>query len=118
MEFHLTLDKNFFGPDTISSITPSELNFLSKFRNDLIKIQKSKINKKILNKDQKKMIKLFSKSLYAKNEIKKNKKIQLEDLKFLKPGDGIPVIDYKKVINKITKKIIRKDELIKFKNLK
>ena len=118
LEFHLTLDKNFFGPDTISSITPGELNFLSKFRNDLIKIQKSKTNKKILNKDQKKMIKLFSKSLYAKNQIKKNKKIQLEDLKFLKPGVGIPVIDYKKVINKITKKIIRKDELIKFKNLK
>lgn len=118
IEFHLTLNRNFFGPDTSSSITPDELNFLSKFRNDLIKIKKTKTNKTKLNANQKKMIKLFSKSLYAKNKIEKNKKITLKNLKSLKPGTGIPVLDYKIVLNKIAKKIIKKNEQIKLKDLR
>lgn len=118
LEFHLTLNKNFFGPDTSSSITPDELNFLSKFRNDLLEIKKTKTNKNKLSTNQKKMIRLFSKSLYAKNIIEKNKKITLKDLKSLKPGIGISVLDYKDVVNKITKKVIKKNELIKFKDLK
>ena len=117
LEFHLTFDKNFFGPDTSSSITPDELKFLSKFRDDLIEIKKAQINKNVLNTDQKKMIKLFTKSLYAKNTIYKNQKIKLEDLKFLKPGGGIPIIDYKKVINKKVKKTIFKDEKIQIRNI-
>ena len=91
LEFHLTLNKNFFGPDTSSSITPAELRFLSEFRDDLVKIKQTKTNKNVLTVYQKRMIKLFSKSLYAKKNIDKNEKINLDDLKFLKPGIGIPV---------------------------
>ena len=39
-------------------------------------------------------------------------------LKFLKPGTGIKVIDYKKVLGKYTKRSIKKDKLIKLSDLK
>ena len=39
LEFHVTFDKNFFGPDTSSSITPHEIKFLSNLGDDLIKLK-------------------------------------------------------------------------------
>ena len=64
------------------------------------------------------MIKLFTKSFYANDIIKKNQKIKLYHLNALKPGNGIPIIDYKKIINKKAKRHIKKNELIKLKDLK
>ena len=64
------------------------------------------------------MIRLFGKSIFTKRDLKQNQKIKIDDLKFLKPGIGIKVVDYKKVIGKFTKKPIKKDKLIKFTDLK
>ena len=118
LEFHITFDKNYFGPDTTSSITSKELKFLSSFRDDIIKIKNIKTKKNYLNSNQKKMIKLFGKSIYAKSDIKNNEKIKIEHLKFLKPGNGIGVIDYKKVLGKNSRNFIKKNKLIKFTDLK
>jgi len=117
LEFHITYDKNFFGPDVIASITPNELKFLSTFRDDIHKTKGIKTNKNHINNDQKKMLKLFSKSLYAKYDIKKNDKITINNLKFLKPGDGISAMNYKKIIGKKTSKLIKKNNQIKLSDL-
>jgi len=118
LEFHVTFHKNFFGPDTSSSITPNEIRFLSKLRDDFNKIKNVNTNKEILSSNQKKMIKLFGKSVCAKYDLKKDQKIKLDYLKFLKPGTGIKVADYKKVLGKFTKKPLKKNQLIKFSDLK
>lgn len=118
LEFHVTFDKNFFGPDTSSSITPNEVKFLSNLRDDFNKIKNVYTNKEKLSSNQKKMIKLFGKSIYAKHDLKENKKIKLDNLKFLKPGNGIKVADYKKVLGKFTKRPLKKNQLIKFSDLK
>ena len=64
------------------------------------------------------MIKLFGKSIYTKHDLRKNQKIKLDNLKFLKPGNGIKVSDYKKVLGKFTKKTLKKNQLIRFSDLK
>ena len=108
LEFHVTFDKNFFGPDTSSSITPHEIKFLSNLRDDFNKIKNVYTNKEKLSSNQKKMIKLFGKSIYTKHDLRKNQKIKLDNLKFLKPGNGIKVSDYKKVLGEIYKKNFKK----------
>ncbi len=118
IEFHVTFHKNFFGPDTSSSITPNEIKFLSNLRDDLNKIKNINTNKEKLTSGQKKMLRIFGKSIFAKHDIKKNQKIKMNFLKFLKPGTGIKVIDYKKVLGKYTKRPIKKDKLIKLSDLK
>lgn len=118
LEFHVTFHEEFFGPDTSSSITPNEIKFLSNLRNDLYKIKNVHTNKEKLSTNQKKMIRLFGKSIFTRRDLKQNQKIKIDDLKFLKPGIGIKVIDYKKVLGKFTRKPIKKDKLIKFTDLK
>ena len=71
----------------------------------LIKLKMYIQIKKKLSSNQKKMIKLFGKSIYTKHDLRKNQKIKLDNLKFLKPGNGIKVSDYKKVLGKFTKKL-------------
>ncbi len=118
IEFHVTFHENFFGPDTSSSIKPDEIKFLSKLRDDIYRIKNINTNKEKLTSNQKKMIKLFGKSIFAKHDLKKNQKIKMDNLKFLKPGTGISVVDYKKVLGKYAKRYIKKDKLIKFSDLK
>ena len=113
IEFHVTFDKKFFGPDTSSSILFEDLKFLSKFRDDFYKIKKENINKKKLINNKRKLSKLFKKSLYANKDILKGKKISKEDLIALKPNNGISVLNYKNVINKKISKTIKKRQLIK-----
>ena len=79
LEFHVTFDKKFFGPDVNSSITFEELNFLSKFNNDYHEILNSNFKTKKISKNLLKMKKLFHKSLALRNN-KKNDKILLKDL--------------------------------------
>ena len=62
--------------------------------------------------------KLFTKSIVLNKDKKLGSKIYYEDLDSRKPLIGIPVYDYKKIINKKLKKDKKKGEFIKFKDLK
>ncbi len=49
--------------------------------------------------------------------IRKNKKILKKDLTFKRPGTGIEPFHLEKIVGKISKKDIKKDALLKFKDL-
>lgn len=113
IETHVTFNKKFFGPDTSSSISFEQLNFLCNFSKDFSYIQKSKFSKKKITVAQKKMIKLFTKSLVINKDKKKGEKIYFKDLDSKKPQIGIKISDYKKYIGKKIKFNLSKGTFLK-----
>jgi N,N'-diacetyllegionaminate synthase len=118
IETHVCYHKNYFGADTSSSITFEDLKFLSKFSIDYFKIQNSKNLKSKLNKNQRKLRKLFNKCLAFNKEIKKNTKIKVNDLMDIKPMVGIQASNFEKIIGKTTNSDVKRKQVIKLKNLK
>ncbi len=113
LEFHVTFDKSFFGPDTTSSITFEELKFLSEFNKDYNQIINSKIKNKKISNNIKKLKKIFHKGLALRKDKKIGEKIDLKDLIALKPNIGIPVKQYSSLIGKKLKKNIKKNNFLK-----
>ena len=115
VEKHFTFNKKLKGND----------HYHSADKNDLINLRNSlSENKLILGSMKKKVIEAEKKSrIYARRSIvandfiKKNKKILKKDLTFKRPGTGIEPFHLEKVVGKISKKDIKKDALLKFKDL-
>ena len=64
------------------------------------------------------MKKVFEKSIVAKNNLKVEQTIKFKDLAFKKPGIGIKTKYYKKLLNKKINKNIKKDQRIKWEDIK
>lgn len=111
IEFHVTYDKSYFGPDTNSSILFSELKLLSEFKKDFEKIKNTTLLKNI--KANKKTQKIFKKSIYARKDIKSDSKLKMSDIIALKPLKGISALNYKKILGKKLKKNVKKGDPIK-----
>lgn len=115
VEKHVTFNNNLKGPDHKASATIKELSYLVKM------IRKTEIclgkSKKILSKEEMNNAKAVRKSCVAKNTINIGKLIKKNDICFKRPGTGISPLDFKKLINKKTRKVITKDRIFKLKDL-
>lgn len=112
-EKHFTLSKKDYGPDAKFSLEPQEMkNYVEGIR-FVSQALKYKVNKNNLIK-YKEMKKIFEKSIVAAKQLKKNKILQLTDLAFKKPGDGIRADEYKTLIGKKLIKNKYKDEKITY----
>ncbi len=116
IEKHITLDKKFPGPDHPFSIEPQEMkNMVLEIR----EIEKSLGNfKRKLSNNEKKNRKIVRRSIITSTNIKKNNQISLENIKFARPGKGIPTNKFNKVNGKYAKKNISSDTILKFNMLK
>ncbi len=118
LEIHLresnTKEKN---PDTSSSLSFEELEFLCKMRDELTVLKKYKINKNLIAKKLLKTKKLFTKSLSLKKSIAKGKTIKEDNLCLKKPGTGISYSNKHNLIGKRAVKDLQFNRLLKFKDL-
>ena len=116
IEKHFTLNRNLPGPDHKASLEPDELrNMVIAIRN----VEKALGNGiKKLTKSEEEIKKVARKSIVAKVDIPAGTKITKEMLIIKRPGTGIEPRYLNKLIGKIAKKEIKKDTLIKFKDLK
>ena len=118
LEFHVTFHKKSFGPDSSSSIEVEKVGELVKNVNYIkecvgYKLDKSKI---IINK---KLKKIFSKSLAINKNLNKNQKIKIQGLETKKPGGkGIDAKDYKKIIGKTMNKNMTRNSFLNMKDIK
>ncbi len=117
IEKHFTTSKKLYGPDAWFSLNPTEFNKMVK---DLQFIRNTYVNpvKKNNIKTFKDMKIIFEKSIVAKNKIKKGEKLNMKNLAFKKPGNGISAARIDEIVNKTSTKDLLKDEQIKYKFLK
>lgn len=111
IEKHVTLNKNFRGPDHPFAIEPKEMQDLihgvRKIEECLGSYQRKLSSEEFINRN------MIRRSIVAKKFIKKNNKIKISDIKFARPGTGIPTYQSEIVIGKRAKKDIEAETLIK-----
>ena len=110
IEKHVTLDKNQKGPDHILSATPNELNEIVEFSKLFYLSMGNGIKKPAECEDFTR--KESRKSIVASNDIPKGMVLTSDMLVMKRPGHGIPPIHFKKLIGKVTKSSIKKDQMI------
>jgi len=112
IEKHMKLKKNDKSADSKFSILPREIGeirnlsekiFKSSFQKNKIKIKKENL--------------YFRRSIYANKDLDKNKKINKDDLKTLRPKIGISASSFNQILNKKLKKSINKNEPIFWKDI-
>tara|TARA_B100000242_G_C43027440_1_gene478464 strand:- start:211 stop:1215 length:1005 start_codon:yes stop_codon:yes gene_type:complete len=113
IEKHITIDNKLPGPDHKSSLN------LKNFKIFLDKIRQAKnilgTSKKVLQKEERQMLKISRKGLYFKNDFIAGTIIKKSDLIALRPFNGMKVSDYKSIIHKKLKKDVKKNQSINFK---
>ena len=108
LEVHVTLSRDMFGPDVTSSITILELTDLVQGIRFIEKMNLKKINKDKLARELEPMRKIFTKSIYYKNDIKKDVRLKKNHLQLKKPGDGVGADQLENLIGRKMKKAVQK----------
>ena len=108
LEVHVTLSRDMFGPDVTSSITILELTDLVQGIRFIEKMNLKKINKDKLARELEPMRKIFTKSIYYNNDIKKNVILKKTHLQLKKPGDGVGADQLENLIGRKMKKAVHK----------
>ena len=117
IEKHFTISKDFsnFRDHKLSS-DPTEMSFIT---NSIKRISHMLGKKrKIINRSEKRNIKLVRRSIFSNIDIFKNTKINKKNIKVVRPGYGIPPNELSKVLGKLARKKIKKDSLIKLSQIK
>ena len=93
IEKHITLDKNYPGPDHPFALEQDEMK---KLVLDIRGTEQSMgFEQRILSDDEKDARKMIRRSIVLKNDLKKGDKITLYKIKFARPGTGIPTNEFK-----------------------
>lgn len=115
-EKHFTLNRADKGTDNAFSLEPQGLEKLIRNLKRIPTMLGSK-EKKILN-CEKDPIRKMSKSIVAKNIIKKNQIIKKNDITIKSPGGGLHPHQLENLIGKRVKKTIHEDDMILLKDIK
>lgn len=115
LEKHFTLDRTTEGPDHKASLEPDELKKMI----DMIRQTEIMLGDGIkrCTSEENDTLKVIRKSIVAKRNIKIESIIKLDDLVIKRPGTGIPPTEINSIIGKKTKRDIKADTLITYKDL-
>jgi len=117
IEKHITFSKKMYGSDAKFAMEPNQFKYFCNSIKKAKKILSSKVDKNNLKKYIK-MKNIFEKRVIAKRNLNKGDKIKFSDLNFKKSNKGIKVFDYKKILGKVLKRKIFKNQSIKSEFLK
>lgn len=115
LEKHFTLSKSMKGPDHAFSMDPRELSALVR---ETRYIERAMGNSDApLSKNEMKMRKLCRRSLVAARNIARGEILKKMDLFAKRPGTGVLPKDINLLIGRRTKRPIKKDDMINFRDL-
>lgn len=118
IEKHLTFSRKMYGSDAKHSSEPDEFRELSIGIKAIDKMIKSKVDKSEIGINLLEMKKTFEKSIVTLVDIPKGTKITEEMLSIKKPGTGVPPKMLTSFFGRKTRISIKKDSLIKLKDIK
>jgi pseudaminic acid synthase len=115
IEKHFILSQKIKSPDKSFSYNPIQLkNLIKKIRDVEIMLGSKKINKK---KIIKKKLKTVSRSIFYSDDIKKGEKISLTNIQSVRPGTGLSLSYFKKILGKKVKKNCKFGQPTKLKDI-
>jgi N-acetylneuraminate synthase len=104
IEVHMTPHPQFFGPDVTSSLTPSSIQRIVNYKNELQIIQNNPMPKSALYSASSENRLLFRKGIYWKRDANAGEKVSIQDFSFLKPSHEIDAIDFEIYVGKTLKR--------------
>ncbi len=116
IEKHFILNKGIKSPDSTFSYDPKELkNLIIQIRKTEIMLGNEKINKKKIIKNK---LKTVTRSIFYSADIKKGEKINLNNIKSVRPGTGLQLSYFNKILGKKVKKNCKFGQPVKLKEIK
>lgn len=116
IEKHFTLDKKLKGPDHVLSATPNEFSRMSKVIKIIEKARGNGVKKAAIC--ERGTIRDIRKSVVAKHDIPKGRRITIDMLEIKRPGYGIPPKMLNHIVGRITKREIPQDKPILFTDIR
>ncbi len=119
VEVHVTMSREMFGPDVKASVTMQELKQIVNGAEFITKMLEAQQDKRGLSENRKELRVMFSKSIYAKRDLRVGEVLTDNLLGIKKPfcEDGIAVEDYDKVLGKRVLVDIAKNTAIKWESI-
>ena len=115
VEKHFILNKKIKSPDSSFSYDPKQLkNLIKNIREVEIMLGSETINKKEILK---KKLKTVSRSIFYSDDISKGQKISLSNIKSVRPGTGLSLSYFKKILGKKVKKNCKFGQPVKLKDI-
>ncbi len=115
IEKHFTLDKTMPGPDHKASLEPAELKMMVQSVRNVFVVLGSP--QKAPTKSEASLLKNIRKSLVALASLKTGEIFTAKNLGIKRPGTGLEPKYFNDILGRITKREIKKDELIKLADL-
>ena len=116
IEKHFILNKKIKSPDNSFSHDPTQLkNLIKKIRDTEIMMGSEKINKRKIIRNK---LKTVSRSIFYSSDIKKGKKITLTNIKSVRPGTGLSLSYFKKILGKTVNKTCKFGQPVKLNEIK
>lgn len=114
LEVHVTMSREMFGPDVIASITTKEMYKMVEGVRFIEKALLNPVNKEASASELNDVRRIFTKSLYASEDLDVGATIKISQIDMKKPGNGIPAKDVDKIIGKVVRNRILKGDIIKY----
>ncbi|MHA1491129.1 MAG: N-acetylneuraminate synthase family protein [Promethearchaeota archaeon] len=115
IEKHFTIDKDLHGWDHEISADPTELKVICEESKNISKALGT--FKRIVSEAEKEKMKKFRRSIIVNRKMAIGEKIELNDLRFKRPGTGISPDEIKYVIGRTLKRNKLYDELLQWEDL-
>ena len=112
IEKHFTLDKDLPGPDQKLSADPREFKKMVEYGSEVF--ESIKADGKILSDEENKVRINIRRSIIAAKDLNKGKVIELSDLEFKRPSDGVNSKYFEKFLGRRLNRDVKKDKIIKW----
>ena len=112
LEVHVTLSREMFGPDVMSSVPAAELRQLVEGIRFIEKMKANPVDKDGMAVEMVPLRNLFTKSVVARVGLPAGTVLREEHLALKKPGTGIPAVRLKELINRTLKRAVAADTLL------
>lgn len=100
LEVHVTLSREMFGPDVVASVTTGELAKMVEGVRFIERARANPINKEAIALEFDGLRQIFTKSLFAAEELPAGTYLKRSHLSAKKPGTGIPVDQIDQVVGR------------------
>jgi N,N'-diacetyllegionaminate synthase len=112
LEVHVTFSRECFGPDVVASVTTAELRELVQGVRFIERALASPVDKEAMARRLEPMRALFGKSIVAARSLPAGYRLSEADLRFKKPGTGIPAAHAGTVIGRVLRRAVSADHLL------
>ena len=118
LEVHVTLSREMFGPDVTASLTTSELGQLIEGVRFIERARACPIDKEAIATEFEGLRKIFTKSLFAAQDLPAGTRLKREHLVARKPGTGIAADQVDQIVGRRLVAEVKRGQMLKPGNLR